>query len=270
MRSFDVTRKPFVLIGFLMLSLLPSVTVAQSSFDGTWKTDLTRIQFSQKPDVFLLRSGEYQCKTCFPLIDVKADGMDHKITGHPYFDAVNIKIEDDRTIMETDKKDGKIVATSKFTVSKDGSTAAVEFTDSNASNSGPVTGKMSMARVDNGPVGSHAISGSWRITAVDSVSSNALFTTYKVKGNTLHMSSTTGQSYTAKLDGTDASYKGDPGITSVSVKRIDKNTLEETDKRDGQAHTVIRMMTSADGKTMQVAVHDLTSDQTNRFTMVKQ
>jgi hypothetical protein len=51
---------------------------------------------------------------------------------------------------------------------------------------------------------------------------------------------------------------------------IDKNTLEETDKRDGKAHTIIRMMTSADGSTMEVAVHDLTSDGTSKFTMVKQ
>ena len=32
------------------------------------------------------------------------------------------------------------------------------------------------------------------------------------------MTNPTGQTYTAKLDGADAPMKGDPGITSVSVK----------------------------------------------------
>ena len=46
------------------------------------------------------------------------------------------------------------------------------------------------------------------------------------------MTSATGQSYNAKLDGTDTPFKGDPGVTSVSVKKLGKDTLEETRKRD--------------------------------------
>jgi hypothetical protein len=38
-------------------------------------------------------------------------------------------------------------------------------------------------------------------------------------------------------NGTDAPMKGDPSITSVSVKMIGKDMLEETDKRDGKAHS---------------------------------
>src|SRR6516225_820611 len=33
---------------------------------------------------------------------------------------------------------------------------------------------------------------------------------------------------------TEAPYKGDPGTTSVSVKKISDHALEETDKRDGK------------------------------------
>src|SRR5260370_4271922 len=91
---------------------------------------------------------------------------------------------------------------------------------------------------------------------MDSVSDNGLAFTYKVDGDSLTMSNPTGQSYTAKLDGTDAPYKGDPGTTSVSVKRVDKNTIEETDKRDGKVITVSRMTVSADGKSMAIAFDD--------------
>ena len=38
------------------------------------------------------------------------DGEDQAVTGHPYYDTVSIKAVDDRTIEETDKKDGKTVS----------------------------------------------------------------------------------------------------------------------------------------------------------------
>lgn len=55
--------------------------------------------------------------------------------------------------------------------------------------------------------------------------------TYKVSGDELTMTTPTGQSYTAKLDGTEAPYKGDPGTDGISVKMRGKDTLGETDKR---------------------------------------
>ena len=101
-------------------------------------------------------------------------------------------------------------------------------------------------------------------------SGSALTIIYKVVGDSLSMSSPTGQGYTAKLDGTDAPYKGDPGTTSVSVKRVDKNTMEETDKRDGKVISVARMMVSADGKTMTFKVEDKLHGTTSQFTAAKQ
>jgi hypothetical protein len=84
------------------------------------------------------------------------------------------------------------------------------------------------------------------------------------------MSNPTGQSYTAKLDGTDAPYKGDPGTTSVSVKKVDQNTLEETDKRDGKVIAVARITVSADGKALAVAVEDKLHGTSSHFTALKQ
>jgi hypothetical protein len=96
--------------------------MAQSVFDGTWQVDLNKVDFSKKPDVFVLRNGMYACKTCTPPYDVKADGSDQPVTGHPYFDTVAIKVINDHSIEETDKKGGKVVGTSTSTVSSDGKT----------------------------------------------------------------------------------------------------------------------------------------------------
>lgn len=257
----------FILIASL---LMPAMAMAQSAFDGTWKFDLKTAKFPTKPEVYVLQDGMYHCKTCVPSIDVKADGQDQKVSGHPYYDMVSIKVVNDRTIEETDKKNGKTVATSKTWVSADGNTLMFEFIDSSATNADPVTGKGEATRVAKGPAGAHAISGSWRTSKVDSVSDNGLTFTYKVEGDSLSMSNQTGQSYTAKLDGTEAPYKGDPGTTSVSVKKVDKNTIEETDKRDGKVISVARITVAADGKSMTIAVNDKLHGTTSQYVAVKQ
>jgi len=225
----------FVLVVSLMVSLLiPAMAMAQSPFDGTWKVDLKATKYPEKPDVYLLQDGMYHCKTCVPPVNVKADGQDHKVSGDPYTDTASIKVVDDWTIEGINKKNGKIVATGKTWVSADGNTMMTEWTVSRYTNADPVTGKDELKRVAKGPVGSHAISGSWRTTKMDNMSDNGLMFTYKVSGDSLSMSTPTGQSYTAKLDGADVPFKGDPGVTSVSVKRVDKNTIVETYKRDGK------------------------------------
>jgi hypothetical protein len=257
-------------IGLLASSLMPVLAMAQSAFDGTWKFDLNKAEFPTKPDVFLLQDGMYHCKTCVPTIDVKADGQDQTVSGHPYYDAVNIKIVDDRTVVETDKKAGRTVSTSRMTVSPDGSTATFVFTDSSNTNGAPVTGKGESVRVAKGPAGSHATSGSWRFKKAESASDNGLLETFKVEAGSLVMTTPTGQGYNAKLDGTEAPYKGDPGTTSVSVKQIGKNIIDETDKRDGKVISVTRMTVAPDGKTITFAVSDKLHGTTSQFVAEKQ
>jgi hypothetical protein len=258
------------LLGVALVSLLPVLAMAQSAFDGTWKVDLSKVQMPKKPDVLVLKDGVYQCKTCAPAMTVKADGNDHSVTGHPYFDTVAIKIVDDHTIQETDKKDGKVVATSTVTVASDGKTAAVDFTDSSDTNAAPITGKATMARVGAGPTGSHSISGAWRNASIQTLSDNGLVLTYKVEGDQLTMTTPTGQSYSAKMDGTEAPYKGDPGITSVTVMKTGANAFTETDKREGKPISVAEVKVTPDGKTMNVVVHDKLRQTTTSFAAEKQ
>jgi len=141
-----------------------------------------------------------------------------------------------------------------------------EFSDSSATNADPVTGKP-FATIRKWRVNPPAPAPS---TQMESLSENALRITYKVTGESLTMSNQTGQSYTAKLDGTEAPYKGDPGTTSVSVKKTGANTMEETDKRDGKVISVARITVSADGKTMKVVVDDKLHGTQAEFTATKQ
>ena len=255
----------------VLAALLTHVLTAQSSFDGTWKFDMDKVDFSKKPDVFLLQNGMYECKTCTPPYSIKADGTDQTVSGHPYVDSIAIKVVGDHEIQETDKKDGKVVAISTTNVSPDGGTVKFEFSDSSNTNGGPpVTGKGEAVRVAKGPAGSHSVSGSWRTTKIEGLSDNATQVTYKVNGDEVTMTSPTGQTYTAKLDGTDSPMKGDPGITNVSVKMLDKTTLEESDKREGKVIGVFKMTVGGDGKNAKASFEDKLQNRTTNFAMTKQ
>jgi hypothetical protein len=258
------------LVALFGLLLMPVLAAAQSPFDGTWKWDVNKVDWSKKPDVYLLQNGMYQCKSCVLPINIKADGQDQKVTGHPYYDTMAVKVINDHEIEITQKKDGKAVVTNNITVSPDGKTATFEFSDSSATNAAPVTGKGEEMRVAAGPAGSNAISGSWRMTKMENMSDNGIQWTYKVSGDELTMTTPTGQSYTAKMDGTEVPYKGDPGITTVSVKKMGKDTLEETDKRDGSVIGVMKSTVNSDGKTMRIVYDDKRTGQTTKSTATKQ
>ena len=250
--------------------MMPMQALAQSPFDGTWKINLAESQSSTKPNVYLLQGGTYRCPTCDPPLEVSADSRDHKITGEPCYDTVSIKVVDDRTTEETDKRNGRVVGTTRMTVSLDGDTATVEWSESCNAQNEAVAGKDILSRVAKGGSGAHAISGSWLISKRLNRSENALVVTLKLEGNTFSFADPTGQSYAAKLDGTETPITGDLSNTMVSVKRIDETAVEETDKRDGKIVEVTRFAVSADGKTMTVSMKNKVTATTRQFVAHKQ
>jgi hypothetical protein len=264
--------KRFILAAAFAAVCIPATVAAQNVFDGTWKLDISKFTMPEKPDEYYLVNGFYECRTCDVPFKVKADGTDQPISGSPYIDTVAFKVVNDHETEETDKKGGKVVATYAVTISPDGNTLTVKFSDSSNSNGGPpVTGKGQSNRVAKGPAGSHLISGSWRISKVDEMSDNATTWSYKVNGDEITMSSPTGQTYTAKLDGTQAAMKGDPGIDRVSVKIIGTNTLEETDySHDGKPVVVFKMTVEPDGRTANIIFDDKLANRTNGAIATKQ
>ncbi len=242
----------------LLISWLMSVqAMAQSRFDGTWKIATESQSTPAKPDVYLLRDNTYRCTTCDPPLDIRADGRDQKITGEPCYDTVSLKVVDDRTTEETDKRDGKTVGTSRMTVSSDGNTATVKWTDSCNANGDVVAEELILRRVTKGPPGSHAVSGSWQIEKRVNLSENAKVITLKLKGDTFSFADPTGQSFAVKLDGTETPIKGNLSNIMASVKRIGANTIEVTlNKHNGIVVEVWRLTPSADGKTMSISLEN--------------
>ena len=253
----------------IVFAFLPAVCAAQSVFDGTWKTDVSSVDFPAKPSVFVFKDGTYECKTCAVPTVVKADGKDQKVVGDPYADTLAVKIIDANHVEIVSKKGGKVVARSKYSVSTDKNSMMHEYTTNSSANAEIVKGTTSYARIAYDKASTTQMSGSWKAIKADKVSDNGLLVTYKSDGATMTMSTPTGESYIAKTDGSDAPYKGDPGVTTVSVK-IRKNTLEETYKRDGKATGMTRMEVDAAGKKAKVDwINNLTRTNGN-YSMMKQ
>jgi hypothetical protein len=101
-------------------------------------------------------------------------------------------------------------------------------------------------------------------------SQNGRTTTYKGAGDQISMSTPTGESYTARLDGKDYPVKGAYGWDSVSLKRLDDSTIEETDKRNGKVVEVVKMTVSPDGKKMTVVAMDKLTGRTSTYVAEKQ
>jgi len=255
-----------LLLGLVLLA--SSTLFAQSPFDGTWMTKLDTAKFPTKPDKYSLNNNMYECLTCVPKVAVKADGTDQKVTGHPYFDTIAVHVVNASSVEIIQKKDGKVMYSDTATISADGNTLNDKFTDSSGTQ--PVTGEATSTRVSPAPVGAHAVSGAWRMSKFNTVSSNGLTVTYKGTGDGLKMSDLNGNSYDAKFDGKDYPIQGDPGHTMVSLKRIGDNTIEETDKRNGKIVGVYRMTVSADGKSIHAEYNDKERGTTTTFTMEKQ
>jgi hypothetical protein len=126
---------------------LAATMLAADPAAGTWKLNLAKSKFSPGPAPKsatvtyketaggIHRTGETinadGTKTSFEYT-AKFDSADYPIKGSDAYDAIAIKRIDDLTAEATLKKAGKVVATAKRVVSKDGKTMTLTISSTNA------------------------------------------------------------------------------------------------------------------------------------------
>jgi WD40 repeat protein len=252
------------LFAILLLPIL--VWAAQSPFDGTWKIDLSSVQFPAKPTILVLQNGTYQDSTS--KISVKADSTDQPLPEIKDIDTMAVKIIDDKTVQLTSKKNGKVVSTQMAVISADGNTCTYEFTEYHVDGKPPVTGKFTYTRLAAGPSGSHALSGTWQIQEAHA-SQWAITATYKSTADGLISSSPIGGSWEAQFDGKDYPMNGTPGYT-VSLTKVNDRSIITTVKRDGKVFMVYHQTVSADGKTCTIVEENKVQGIKATFTATKQ
>ncbi len=251
---------------FAFVLLLAPVAWTQSAFDGTWKVEPSSQRF-EEPHTFELQKGRFKCPTtCDVPLDIKADGSDQPVPGARSYDTLAVKQLDSKTVQLTWKKSGKIVREVTETVSDDGktSTAQVKIYPRQGA---PVTLTEKRTRVGDGPRGAHATSGSWHTEKIENVPEQWLIFTFKSTDNGLSMSRPTGQSYDAKFDSKDYPFKGGRAGRTVSLKKVNDTTIEETHKLDGKPIEVNQL--TVEGNTLKFVSKNVRGT-TESFTAEKQ
>lgn len=227
----------------LLLPLFQSVSRSQSPFDGTWVIDTSKNEnlANEKPTVFSLSDGLFRSDDRV----IKADGKDYGVPATGYWDTVSVRVVDDHTVKVTSKKDGKPMFTETDTVSADGSTLTQVVKDTTEAEA--VTFENLYKRIALAPPGAHALSGTWQVFK-QSRSENSTTITYKCTSEGFSAATPLGEKFDAKFDGKFYLIEDDPARTMVAVKRINANTVEMSNQRDGKIVFVVRLEVTPDGK----------------------
>lgn len=240
---------------------------AVDPFAGTWKTDLASVQIDEKPKEYLLKDGVYSCSSCIPALSVKADGQFHAVAGRTSFDSMSVKAVDDRTVSFIHRLGDRVVGNTTMKVSPDGNMLMMSVTETTDENAQPATAKGAETRVAAAPPGAHAVSGSWKTAVNPNMPDEALTFSFRVEGDMVQLKAP-GQSYSARVNGTEVAVEGDAEGTLVSLERPTPNTLRETYKRDGKVVRVTTM-TIADDGTMNGASEDKLKGSTTKYSARK-
>jgi hypothetical protein len=245
--------------------LLPAAALARTGFDGTWTTNMNSLKTTGKPLVLLLTGGEYTCSSCNPPYTVKADGAEHQVTGQAYFDAARVKVTGPTSAEIVLNRGSKELVRFRDTVSADGATLTSKVT--NHVGAQTVTDELTARRVAAAPSDSHPLSGSW--VEQQHVAGDLRPVQYRMTADGFQMR-WNGQSYDAKFDGKEYPVAGDPGKTTVSLKKIDDATVLEIDHRQGKVVDEIRLAIARDGNTITVIDKDTAHGQTVTYTLERQ
>lgn len=257
-----------LLLVFAVAAGLAGPALAASPFDGTWKGDIASYKPPTKVFTRSLMGGVYKSDSNVPPIEIKADGQFHAVKGDPYVDERMVKVVDKSKLEQASKKGGKEIGKSTMSVSADGKTLTISYTDMSLPG-GAMTGTNTNTRVAAGPAGSHAISGQWKQAAIVDASANGIEVTFKDTGKTLEMSTPVGVGYTAMFGGPAVPLKGDPGKVTVKVARNGPHAFVETDMRGGKVISVQTNTVSADGKTITIDIADKEQNTTSQWTARK-
>jgi len=247
----------------LILLLLAPGALGQSPFDGTWVLDPP---VPQKPIEYSLAQGVFRSSD-WADVEVKADGLDHKVTEGDYWDTLNVRVVDARAVQITAKKAGKTMFAELASISPDGSTLSQQIKDTTEAE--PVTIETLAHRIEKAPPDAHLISGSWHAYQVNR-SNNGSLITYKCTSGGFSGKTPLGEKFDAKFDGNFYPVEDDPGHTLVAAKLLSPNTVELTHKRKDKIVSVARLTVTPDGKTLHVVFENKDAGTTTMFDFNRQ
>jgi hypothetical protein len=250
---------------FAAFVFVPAQALAQSPFDGTWVMNSDTVQQPNKTQTLILDKGMFCC--VLSQKSITADGQDHQLPAYAGADTASARVIDANTVEVVAKKADRAMFTTTYTVSQNGEGLTEVFNDTAESEA--VTTETLYHRVKRGSPDSHAISGLWRAYQTKK-SRNGSIVKYKCTAQGFSAETPLGEKYYGKFDGQFYPTVDDPYHTMASVRLINSNTVEMTQKRERRIIGVMRLTVAPDGKTLNVLYRSKLNNSSTSYEMQKQ
>ena len=180
---------------------------------------------------------------------------------------LSVTVEGPDTWKVIRKKDGRMLITATWKLSKDGNTLTDDFTGIEPSGS-----TFNLNYVYRRTAGSSGFAGTWESTS-ETVNSVFVLQVRPYEGDGLSfIDPSEEETKNVKFDGKDYPNLGPnvaPGSAS-SVRRLNERTLEMTDKIDGKVMDAQQIELSSDLKTLTMTVHTVSRSEPNILVFERQ
>lgn len=227
-----------------------ALVAANDPFVGEWKLNASK---SKLIDVMKVESSGGN-KYAFDFVggkpeSIAADGTDQPGLGGT---TLSVTVEGPDAWKVVRKKDGRMLLTANWALSKDGNTLTDDYTEF-----GPDGKGSTVNYVYKRTAGSSGFAGTWESTT-QTINFEFVLKVQPYEGDGLSLiSPMEGRTTNVKFDGKDypkASPNAEKGSTA-SARRVNPHTVEITDKVNGKTASTRQIELSSDLKTLTMTVH---------------
>jgi hypothetical protein len=242
-----------------------TLRAANDPFVGDWKLNPSRSKLTDQMKVQSIAANKY----AFDFGDggaemIAVDGTDQTSN---FGTTLSVSIEGPDSWKVVRKKEGRILLTATWKLSKDGNTFTDDFTAIQP-NGSPFNLKYVYKRM----AGTSGFAGTWESTS-ETVNSVFVLQVRPYEGDGLSFINPSHEETTnVKFDGKDYPNMGPnvaPGSAS-SVHRVNQNTLEMTDKINGKITDTQQIELSSDLKILTITVHTAGRSEPNILVFERQ
>ena len=251
-----------VLVGGLMAAAL---WAANDPFVGEWKLNPSKSKLSDVMKVESAGGNKYAFDFGGGSPEtIVVDGTDQPGTGGT---TLSVTSEGPDSWKVVRKKEGRILLTATWKLSKDGNTLTDDFTATQPNGS-----PFNLQYVYKRMARTSGLAGTWESTT-ETVNSVFVLQVRPYEGDGLSFIDPSQEETTnVKIDGKDYMKVGPnvaPGSAS-SVRRVNQNTLEMTDKINGKIMDTQQIELSSDLKTLTITVHTAGRSEPNILVFERQ
>jgi len=249
----------------LVASMLAgALWAANDPFVGGWKLNPSKSKLTDQMKVESVAGNKYAFDFGGGPETIAADGTDQP-AGFGTSLTVTVQTPDSWKVVR--KKDGHVLLTANWQLSKDGNTLTDDFTEI-APNGSSTNVKFVYKRT----AGTSGFAGTWESTS-ETVNSVFVIEVQPYEGDGLSfVDSSEGVTKNLKFDGKEYPNVG-PNVPAGSVssaRRVNQHTLEITDKFNSKVTDTQEINLSSDGKTLTMAIHIVGRTEPNLLVFERQ